>query len=193
MTIRFCGLLLSTLLSAGCAGVSDKIDSAPGTLDPSKLSPGHGYLAVGYDTDGPVRAVRIQRSIDRLDTVLSSRIKEGVTRRFYSLPAGHYRFTRILNFYHRGYQSYFELDPDSDYWVFEITPGKVNYIGDLVVDRGLGGFDGDLRRAARSAMLYRHIEDKESVQLEKLDIVYSGPGRDQFLQFILTREGRDGE
>ena len=63
-------------------------------------------------------------------------------------------------------------------WSFEVRPGTLYYPGSLEIERWYG-----VRSFDRSAEMLERLERDHPDLLKRFPIIYSGPGRDDFLEF----------
>lgn len=175
------------LLLGGCAGLGGGPEGPLEELDPSGLEEGHGYLVVGYHANAPVDQLRFKGPDDLVSKVFTEDIPKGETVEFFSLPAGRYELTRIYTI-RRPITLYLDLESQRQNWGFEVTPGKITYIGHLLIERGFPYRFPSIRRTNRSAMLLQHLSENDPGKLEAGDYVFSGGAPDKFLPYI--EEGR---
>lgn len=171
--MRFLPLVFLLLLS----GCTSRVTSI--TQDKDKaLTPDKGYLLLGIQTNLDLKSIRI---IGQEYIELSPKdIKEGSNYFLLDLEAGIYTIDQVkLNNYWRR-----ELT-DDEHWQFEVTPGKINYVGHLEINTwGYWYPTTSTELVNRSSEALELLEKKYPNILTNRSLTYGGPGEDVFFEFI---------
>lgn len=173
-------LTLTTLLS-GCGAT--KV-SAQKQDDDRLATNQEGYLLIGLVNNYSLDALYIWGEKDLKLT--REDLSAGENYILIPVPAGSYRLGQI------NYNFYFRTKLEDDIWQFSITPGQINYIGHLTVNRPSFWFfanDVELKNQAAGAQLY--MEEYFPGLLSERSLVYAGPGEDKFYEFIEQLEATD--
>lgn len=189
---RIYPLLAAALLLSGCASVED-VQDYTGTL-----KPGDGVVAVVVDTMVPFANLRLIRPQDAVAAIAARDLPKGRTVRFVEVPAGEYQWARVdLSSY--GY--YLMLDKnEKQRYTFTVKPGVINYPGDLVISvevkqlvlRNRYYWPSTryyVQQVDRNAMLLDDLTPEQAAMVDRLNLVYVGPGTDDFESYyrsILT-------
>ena len=182
---RIYPLLAAALLLSGCASVED-VQDYTGTL-----KPGDGVVVVALDTMVPFADLRLIRPQDAFAAIAARNLPKGRTVRFVEVPAGEYQWAEVnLGYY--GYMHYFlTLDRnEKQRYTFTVKPGVINYPGDLVIDVYENQADGFyIQQIDRNAMLLDDLTPDQAAMVDRLSLIYVGPGTDDFESYyksILT-------
>lgn len=183
---RIYPLLAAALLVSGCASVED-IQDYTGTLQP-----GDGVLVIAVDTMVPFADLRLIRQQDALAAIAARSLPKGRTVRFVEVPAGEYQWARVdLNAY--GY--FLSLDrSEKQRYTFTVKPGVINYPGDLVISvderqvvlRNRYYWPSTryyIQQIDRNAMLLDDLTPDQAAMVDRLGLVYVGPGTDDFASY----------
>lgn len=99
-----------------------------------------------------------------------------------SVPSGDY-YLKNAKISH-----YWRFDFDASNWQFSIKPGKINYIGDIVIDNpGYLRGNETFEFINRSSYALEFLESEFPRLLESSKVTYAGPGTDNFIEFIQER------
>lgn len=166
-------LLICTL--AGCVNTANKMTTDVDTLKEPNL----GYALIGLQSRKGFKSLLLNgEEYVRLD---ANDINQSSTYLLIPLKAGTYNFYRVE--FNLGYT---EFNTDSDYWEFTVTPGTVNYVGHLKMSgRSTFGIS-EAKLVNHSSNALEFMEQEFPNILESRQIVYGGPGEDNFYDFIRT-------
>lgn len=146
---------------------------------------------VDVDASETVLRLMIEPTGRFSSSVSLTNLAGGRRARLLVLPAGTYRWSEIdmtgnLTVNRRPYPMTWIADAHDEHWRFEVRPGVVNYPGMLVLSRvevtGLRMYTLN-----RSAQLVQTIREIGGGLLADRPIVYTGRGRDDFLEFYASR------
>ena len=188
------GLLASIVLVSGCA------TRVPPTLHPLDqklpLEPEQGILVVEVEASETVLRLLIEPASRLSGSVSLTNLAAGRRAKLLVLPAGTYRWTEIdlqgyITVNDRTYPMTWVTDDDDAHWQFEVRPGVVNYPGLLVLSR-VGPRGLRMYTLNRSAQLVQTLREAGSGLLTERPIVYSGRGRDDFLEFYAAQIREEG-
>ena len=140
--VRLVAIILLAMFSFGLAGVASALSSVRSGSDPN-LDADEGLLLVAIDTNIPLTAVHVRKDGKMLAAGVLANLPTGRTFRLYSAPAGKYRWSEIAVF--SSYRYRFSNLPEYE---FEVKPGRITYVGDLVF-RPTGYFGADIHLANR--------------------------------------------
>lgn len=175
--MRIILVVITLVLLSSCAKKVTSINKDQDNI----LAQNKGYLLLGIQTNLDLKSIGIS---GQENIKLSSRnIKEGTNYFLLDLEAGNYTIDEVkLNNYWRR-----ELS-DEELWQFEITSGKINYVGHLEVVTW--GYRRPITKAElvnRSSEALEFLEGKFPNILTNKSIVYGGPGQDSFFEFLATQ------
>lgn len=159
------------------------------------LEPEQGILVVEVDASETVMRLLIEPTGRLSSSVSLTNLAEGRRARLLVLPAGTYRWREIdmagnVTINGRAYPMTWVADSDEEHWQFEVRAGIVNYPGVLVLTR-VGSRGLRMYTLNRSAQLVQTIREAGGTLLADRPIVYSGRGRDDFLEFYASRMRSD--
>lgn len=145
------------------------------------LGPGEGLLAIVFDADFDIDSARFERVDRAFSSVFMPRLAAGRTIEVYVVPAGTYRWTKII--FGRGWHSYryIDLSKEREYR-FEVKPGVLGYAGDAVF-RNPPGKSVSVHIANRSLPLLDWLAKKHPTLLARYGFAYSGTFPDPFPDF----------
>ncbi|MBX3710782.1 MAG: S9 family peptidase [Lysobacter sp.] len=126
-TVRLLGVFLGLAIPFA---TSAKVREIPPGEAP-RLRPGEGLVAIVVDTRTSLREVHFRDDVVDAVVVQSATIRgleAGATARLYALPAGEYRWQRVVTRYGLRY-----LLHDRPEVRFRVEAGALNYPGDLIV------------------------------------------------------------
>jgi hypothetical protein len=173
-----CLVLVFLFLVAGCA---TKVTSI--TQDKDKIvTLDKGYLLLGVQTNLDLKSIHIKGQEDI--ELSSSDIKQGSNYLLLDLKVGEYRIDQVKldNYWRR------ELS-DKEYWKFEVSAGKINYVGHLeLVTWGNWYPTTKAELVNRSSEALEFLESKFSNILNNRSLIYGGPGQDYFFDFLAAQE-----
>ena len=188
-------VVFALLLLAGCAG------SVPPKLieldQPIALQPEEGVLVVEIDAQEPVLRVLIEPVGRFASSVTLANLSAGRHAHLLVLPAGRYRWrefdlkgTVVVN--GRPYPKTWRMEPDDPHWQFDVRAGAINYPGLVYLERL---YQSVLRTYTmnRSAQLVQTIGARRRALLTDFPLVYTGRGRDEFLEFYSSKLARTSE
>ncbi len=188
-------VFVALLLLTGCAGsVPPKLI---GLDQPIALEPGEGALVVELDAREPVLRVLIEPVGRFASSVTLENLPAGRHAHLLVLPAGRYRWrefdmkgTVVVN--GRPYPKTWRMEPDDEHWQFDVRPGAVNYPGLVFLERL---HQSILRTYTmnRSAQLVQTIGARRRALLIEYPFVYTGRGRDDFLEIHSSRLASSSE
>ena len=168
-------LFALTLLNA-CATRVKSIKSGAQT----NLKSAEGYLLLAVDTTMGLEKIYIKGrksvALGREDLMVGSNYI------LLAMPAGRYYFDRIVLFSIFNTSAYVDLEPDM--WRFKVTQNKINYIGHLELGKSSWRRDVDMVLVNNSTAALLHMEDKFANLLDQQQIIYNGPGKDDFFDQI---------
>jgi hypothetical protein len=81
--MRIAWIVIATALSSACASPGPTVNGPLDEVRPGGLDPGHGYLIVRYETNGPVHEVRIAEAGGRATVPLGRAFEPGLTTEIY--------------------------------------------------------------------------------------------------------------
>lgn len=145
-----------------------------------QLSAKHGYLLLGIETDSNLKELYINGPQNIKLT--SSDIKRGTNYLLVDIEAGNYTLEKIK------LDNYWRLDiDDSENWKIEISPGSVNYVGHMEINR-LSNWYGsiNLELVNRSSEAIEFLESNYPNIYRKRSLNYGGPGDDDFFKLFQT-------
>ncbi|MBY6186551.1 hypothetical protein KUV89_07975 [Marinobacter hydrocarbonoclasticus] len=97
----------------------------------------------------------------------------------FSLKAGSYRFERIQRYINNTkYYVTFPKKISESQWSYQVEAGKINYIGDLVLEVGPSNQFRDIYLMNRSAIAFSFVEKRFPNILEAYPMTFGGVGRD---------------
>jgi hypothetical protein len=184
-------LSVTTLLLSGCVASVHEVKDYSGTL-----APGDGVLVVAVDTMVPFNDLRLTRPNDTFAAIAARDLPKGRSVRFIEVPAGDYQWAKVdLSSY--GYENYYvALDRnDKQRFTFTVKAGIINYPGDfvLMVDPNKLVWSQSFLYTAvgryyiqlidRNAMLLDDLTPDQASMIERLGLVYTGPGTDDFQRY----------
>lgn len=184
-------LSVAALFLSGCVASVHDVKNYSGTL-----APGDGVLIVAVDTMVPFSDLRLTRPKDTFAAIAASDLPRGRSVRFIELPAGNYQWAKVdLN--SSGYAQYYvPLDRNKKQrYAFTVKPGVINYPGDfvLMVDPNRLIWNQSYLYTAvgkyyiqlidRNAMLLDDLTPDQASMIERLGLVYTGPGTDDFQSY----------
>jgi len=185
--------LIALWALSGCA--ADRLPALHDLKDPITLRPDEGILVVEVDSNRALTRLGIE-ALGRLRTrTFISDLAAGRRAKLLVLPAGRYRWSRVemqgVTYGRRHYPATWILENEEPHWEFEVAAGVVNYPGVLVLVRN---GDDTLRAYTlnRSGQLVETLAEQESGLMSAFPIVYSGRGRDDFLEFYSKRIANGG-
>ncbi len=180
------------VLLVGCA------TSAPQKLfdldQPITLEPGQGILVVEIDASEPVLRLLIEPHGRFASSVTLENLAAGRRAKLLVLPAGRYRWREVdlkgdVTLNGRTYPVTWRIEPADEHWQFEVRAGAVNYPG-LVYLQRVNRLGLRMYTLNRSAQLVQTIRASRDALLAEHPIVYSGRGRDDFLEYYASKSGR---
>lgn len=165
------------------------------TLPPGatyECAPDEGFLLLGISTPLVVDGIRITGATEGR---FAGPLKDGD---FVLAPvrAGRHRLTGVdwgggCGVHGGGWKPCFQLSMtstafDDEGWDLEIAPGRINYVGTLVIEKA-GGWRFSLRLANRSSYAAEHLERDYAALIATAPAQYSGFGEDPFLAEVTSR------
>lgn len=178
------------------------------------VAPGDGVLLVAVDTRVPINNLILKQQDKALSTTEVGSFTKGRSIKFVELPAGTYQWTKVdLGKFGNGFAMvdyYLTMRPSAQkYFTFTVKPGVTSYPGDFVVNAKNPGWDiifsgreaeildriGDkyyLQLVDRDAMLLQTLSPEQQQMINRLGMVYAGPGQDDFPDFykgLLVQQG----
>ncbi|WP_133500726.1 alpha/beta hydrolase family protein [Cognatilysobacter terrigena] len=176
-------LLISFVCLA--AHASRRIDAG----EAPKLKPDEGLLVLAVDSDIDLEAVRFEREKSMWNGGSFRNLKKGYTLRLFAVPAGRYAWKRVVGQSFGYFTISFDLSNQPDY-AFEVKPGRVNYVGDLVF-RSTGAFTAQLRLANRSLVAMDWLESTHPAIAADPSLAFAYTGRypDPFPDFYRQIRG----
>lgn len=183
--------MAAVFLLTGCVASVSAVKDYSG-----KLAPGDGVLVVAVDTMLPFSDLRLIRPNDTFAAIAASNLQTGRSVRFIEVPAGEYQWAKIdLN--DNGYVHYYvALDQNKkERYTFTVKPGVINYPGDFVVTidenrkvwvkaylyQAINRYY--IHQIDRTAMLLEDLSPDQATMVQRLGLVYTGPGNDDFLAY----------
>ncbi|MCW8878006.1 MAG: hypothetical protein OQJ89_09755 [Kangiellaceae bacterium] len=144
----------------------------------SQISSGNGLLFLPIESKGFFESIFISGETELV-------VKKNQFQLF-ELPAGEYQIEKI-DFGH-GYIDLTESE-NPGIWRFNVSEGKLNYAGHLIVEKIEGRYASyDLINRSSSAL--KTLKDKYNQLLDKFELHYSGMIQDDF--FLYVRELEKG-
>lgn len=176
------------------------------------IKPGNGILVIAVDSMIPFSDLRLARPDDTFAAIATRLIPVGRTIRFVELPAGDYQWTTVDLGSGWGHV-YVALDRNKkEKYTFSVKPGVVNYPGDFIVtldDSELAQFVYShyasyetvmrllnryyMQLTDRDAMLMGDLSADQMQMVNRLGLVYTGPGSDEFPQYYKSLLGTAGK
>ena len=155
------------------------------------LEPNQGILVVEVEASEAVSRVAIEPTDQLAPTITLKDFAAGRYAKLLVLPAGSYRWSEVamdmnMTLNGRPMIAAWRLAASEDHWRFVVHAGVVNYPGLLVLDR-IDGSHLRMYTLNRSAQLLESIRGEGMGLLEDHPIVYSGRGRDDFLEFYTSK------
>lgn len=144
-------------------------------IDPGEvptLRADEGLLLVAVNTNVDLAAVRLSRQGLNLDMRTLRGVKTGQSARLYAVPAGRYRWSAV------GYIGEFKLSGDPEFG-FDVTPGVVNYPGDLVF-RSTGWLNAIVHVSNRGLQAMDWLEQQHPALFRDQRFRYTGHYPDPF-------------
>jgi hypothetical protein len=168
-------LFLLFLLSA-CATTVTSIDQT----QHKALAQGSGFLLLGIQTNRNLKSLHIDGPKDIILTAKD--MKAGTQHLMIDLPVGTYTVSKIkLGNYSRVYMD------DEQLWQFEVKANKISYVGHLeVVKTGYWYAYVESELVNRSAEALSFLHESYPAILSDHPVTYSGPGNDNFFEFLAT-------
>ena len=173
---RIVAITLLAIFWIGSASVASALSSVRSGSDP-KLDADEGLLLVAIDTNIPLTAVHLRKDGKMLAAGVLANLPKGRTLRLYSAPAGKYRWSEIAVF--SSYRYRFSNLPDYE---FEVKPGRITYVGDLVF-RPTGYFGADIHLANRGLTALDWLESGYPAVFARYPFEYVGRYPDPFPDF----------
>ena len=79
---------------------------------------------------------------------------------------------------------YIDFESDAlQAWDFKVSPGAINYIGDLIVERHRASLKVRSTVSNRSSFALKYLEEHHPVLLEQLELRWAGHGVDRFFEW----------
>ena len=139
-----------------------------------------GYLVFAVSTDLGLSSIQLKsRSSFELNDFLWLEDRNYV---FALLPKGSYTVSRV----NIGPYRHYDLDFDEISFSFDVAANKINYAGELRIKNGAGGF-ASFELINRSSLALEFLESKFPNILASKELVYQGPGKDEFFNLALGR------
>lgn len=168
-------VVLVALFISGCSFKAENIKT-DGELE---LTPGRGYLLLGVDTDISLNKLVIVGEQNIFLTYED--LQRGSNYLLVQLDEGDYKISRV----HLNYRYYFSLH--SAGFDFTVTPGVINYVGDMWVERAhLYGRGTQFHLLNKSSIALEYMQENFSQLISQGKLVYAGPGEDHFLEYAET-------
>lgn len=174
--VRLVAIILLAMFSFGLAGVASALSSVRSGSDPT-LDADEGLLLVAIDTNIPLTAVHVRKDGKMLAAGVLANLPTGRTFRLYSAPAGKYRWSEIAVL--SSYRYRFSNLPEYE---FEVKPGRITYVGDLVF-RPTGYFGADIHLANRGLAALDWLEAEHPALFARYSFEYVGRYPDPFPDF----------
>lgn len=171
----------------GCASTVQKISNDT----QADLTNNMGYALIPIYRNTAIHQIRISGEkyiqFDALD------LKNEMTYSMIPLPAGQYRYDEIrLN----KYTVIDDFDINVDHLGFEIRAGVVNYVGHLIVNNHSNSSNTyrlSYEIQNNSSIALEHLEKHYPNIIEKYNVIYNGPGTDDFFSFAKSITSIIGE
>lgn len=160
-----------------------------------------GYVLLTFDTNINLNSVTINGP--KRIQVTSENLTSGRNYLLLTLPVGQYELQDIVL---DNFGTKLSDFPNSQ-WSFDIKESVVNYVGDihirdksifqslrylLLITEGYG-YQLDTAIVNNSSMALEHLRHFYPNTMKTRDLVYSGPGEDDFLSWINTLLAKKGE
>ena len=152
-------------------------------IDIESLKPNEGLVAVAFYANGYAENVRIDRLGSIGGNISFGPIANEEFFRIYTVPAGRYRWDRVLNSFTF---SKYRYDYSDVNWDFEVQPGKLNIAGYFVFTNRLFYHSGFLQH--RPGLVLRLIESRYPELVERFEIADSIAPNDQFIDYYLREK-----
>lgn len=176
LAMLFLATVLTAMANATPPPPSAAADvTAPGSLTQAlvALKPKEGYVLVDFEIHRRISTIKLSENLS-LDNV-----PLGMSLQLIRMKAGTHHWQQINTpYYDLAYVLHVE---DNDNWSYSVQPGKVNYIGRLIVGEHRGVDDANIRLVNRSAMLFHQFPSQMKVLVDRYPLIYAGPQRDDFL------------
>ncbi|KIO36550.1 MULTISPECIES: hypothetical protein [unclassified Shewanella] len=172
---QFMTLLLIIVVST-LSGCAQRLQSISKDVDKT-LAENSGYLLIGVDTNWGLHSILIGG--DNKLMLTERDLKFGSNYILVDVPAGHYRIEDVK------FGRYVYMELEEGYWDFEVRPNQVSYVGDLNIEiQGLWEItSAEIILENRSTKALRFLESSFPNILQSRQVRYSGPGKDNFLEF----------
>ncbi|MEM7706432.1 MAG: hypothetical protein AAF358_12805 [Pseudomonadota bacterium] len=172
-------LLGAALMSA--VQVTAGAESPP----PPSLKDNQGYLLLSTDLNFDAVDIELKRDGGLFHRGLDD-LKKGVSHRLIALDAGRYYFRNLtVGIWGRAYK----ISLGEDTTAFEIEPGKINYMGQLVA-RHVSGTRFFVRRTNRLTQVLTWLPENHPTQYRNYELRFAGPYPDPFLALVKSLESQ---
>ncbi|WAJ72434.1 hypothetical protein [Catenovulum adriaticum] len=138
-----------------------------------------GYILMGFDTLSHIEAVHIDGVINLTYEPDSAQLDNQFV--LAQVPIGSYTFTQVET----GIKKY-ELN-DELKWDFDVSPGRINYIGNLEIQEHLmlGYYQKNVVELVnKSSFAIQYLQATKPSLLKNIKLVYQGPGNDTFIDYV---------
>lgn len=161
---------------------------------PVELAAGEGILVVEVDASEPVLRLLIESQERFVPSVSLENLPAGRRAKLLVLPAGRYRWREVdmkgsVTVNGRPRPVTWRIDAADDHWAFEVRAGAINYPGLVYLER-VHHLGLRMYTLNRSAQLILTIRGARGALLAEHPIVYSGRGRDDFLEYFASKSGQ---
>lgn len=140
------------------------------------LDDGEGYLLMEINTE--ISLSRLYVSGPTRFSLSYRDLRKGSNYVLINLPAGEYEFIRAEM---KDY--YINISDDNLDWTFEIKPDAISYVGALQIEK-IWDKKFYLELVNKSSMAQEFLESKFQNILNSKQVVYQGPGEDDFFEDI---------
>ena len=170
-SILFIFILLPLISS--CA---QKVQSLKQDVDLA-LEPDAGYLLIGVQTNLPLDSILITG--EKRIRLTSDDLRSGSQFILIDLPSGEYDIDQIK------IDSWLRTILKGDVWKFNVSPGVISYVGNLDFSGSYYfGSSVNVKLENRSSSAISFLEQKFPSILLNRTVIYQGPGKDPFLEYV---------
>lgn len=191
VTARMLWVLLGLAMSFATSARVREI--MPGDIPPGqtpRLAAGEGLVVIVVDTRTPLREVHFRDDVEDAVVVQSATIRgleAGATARLYALPAGEYRWQRVVTRYGLRY-----LLHDRPEIRFRVEAGVLNYPGDLIV-RDVMSDVPRVQLSNRGLQAIDWLDEAHPGLGERVPLRYAGRYPDPFPAFYRAQQALAGK
>ncbi|TQF70222.1 hypothetical protein [Pseudoalteromonas luteoviolacea] len=165
-------ILLIAILMSGCATNVESIKDDKDVL----VQEDSGYLLLGIDSTMSLKSIVLEGPQNI--RITHKDLTEGSNHILLALKAGDYQLTQIE------FSNYYKTNVDDrEYWTFSITPGEINYAGDIELRTKwfVRSLRFNMELINNSSIALDFLKTNFPTILSSKSIAYGGPGEDDYL------------